>query len=149
MTPATRLTNMYLAKCGELWPNTVRLWRSNAGAGIGMSTVHQAEAALGAGNIKAGLELLRRPVSFGVSGGCDLTGFLVRSLRDADASDFGGYLCAQFLGVEIKASKGDRVSEAQADFHKFVRDFGGLIVVVRDLDQGIRDLAVHAGEPHV
>jgi len=134
---------MFLARCGEIWPDTVRLWRSNAGAGIGMSTVHQVEALLEAGNIKAAMELLRRPVSFGVSGGCDLTGFITREMRDANG--WSPQKCAQFLGVEIKASKGDKVSDVQIQFHDFVRAFGGLIVVVKDLDQGISDLQKYAG----
>ncbi len=141
MTAASVLTNKFLVRCGELWPDTVRLWRTNAGAGVGMSVVHQAIELIEAGVYKQAIALLRRPVTFGVTGGCDLTGFIVREGVWGQASQ----KIARFLGVEIKASKGDRISEVQAQFHDFVRQFGGFIVVVRTLDQGLADLQKYAG----
>ena len=130
MSPAVRLTNRYLVLCGERWPDTVRFWRTNAGAGVGMSVVHQAIALIEAGAIKAGVALLRRPVSFGPTGGTDLTGFAVKSWGQ------------QIITAEVKAGR-DSLRDSQKEWHSFLKEFRIPIIIVRDdLDQAIRDTAV-------
>ncbi len=134
MTPATALTNRILVRCGELWPNTVRLWRTNAGSGIGMSVVHQAVACLESGAYQQALRLLQRPVSFGVTGGTDLTGFFMK-----DGSP-------RLLCVEVKIGK-DKLRPSQVEFHSFLREFRVPIVIARELEQAITDIGIFAGEP--
>ena len=137
MTPAKILTNKFLVRCGELWPDTVRLEETGVGDAVPIAYVHQAVACLEAGNIKAAIPLLRRRVKFGIKGKADLTGFLVREIN--------GEKIPMTIGVEIKATKGERVSDVQEEYHSYLKSFGVPVIIVRDVDQGIRDLAVYAG----
>lgn len=137
MTPAKILTNKFLVRCGELWPDTVRLEETGVGDAVPIAYVHQAVACLEAGNIKAAIPLLRRRVKFGIKGKTDLTGFLVREIN--------GEKIPMTIGVEIKATKGERVSDVQEEYHSYLKSFGVPVIIVRDVDQGIRDLAVYAG----
>ena len=140
MTPAKILTNRFLVRCGELWPDTVRLEETGVGDAVPIAYVHQAVACLEAGNIKAAIPLLRRRVKFGIKGKTDLTGFLVREIN--------GEKVAVFLGIEIKAGR-DQVSPQQAEYMEYLRTFNAITLVVRDVDQGVRDLAVYAGPGRV
>ena len=45
MTPAKLLTNRFLVRCGELWPDTVRLEETGVGDGTPTAYVNQAIAA--------------------------------------------------------------------------------------------------------
>ena len=141
MTPAKILTNKFLVRCGELWPDTVRLEETGVGDAVPIAYVHQAVACLEAGNIKAAIPLLRRRVKFGIKGKTDLTGFLVREIN--------GEKIPMTIGVEIKATKGERVSDIQEESHSYLRSFGVPVIVVRAVEQGIRDLAVYAGPGRV
>ncbi len=137
MTPAKLMTNRFLVRCGELWPDTIRLEETGVGDGTPTSYVNQAIALLGAGNIKAAIPLLRRRTKHGVKGKTDLTGFLVREIN--------GEKIPMTIGIEIKATKGERISDDQQEYHSYLRSFGVPVIVVRDIEQGIRDLAVYAG----
>jgi len=136
MSPAKLLTNRFRVRCGELWPDTVRLEETGVGDAVPVAFVHQAIACIEAGNIKAAMPLLRKRVKFGVKGQCDLTGWLMR--------DIGGERVPHVLAIEIKAGR-DSVSHDQAEFHKYLRSFNVICLVVRDVDQGVRDLSVYAG----
>ena len=136
MTPAKILKNKFRVRCGELWPDTVRLEETEVGDAVPIAYVNQAIACLETGNIKAAIPLLRRRVKFGVKGQPDLTGFLVR--------DINGEKIPVVLAVEIKAGK-DRLSEDQIEYINYLKSFGAITLVVRDVDQGIRDLMKSAG----
>lgn len=137
MTPAKILTNKFLVRCGELWPDTVRLEETGVGDAVPIMFVSQAVALLHTGNIKASLPLLQKRVKYGIKGQCDLTGFLMR--------DIGGERVPHSLAVEIKATKGERLSEDQVVHHEYLKSFNVIVLVVRDLDQGIADLQRYAG----
>jgi len=135
VTPAKILTNQFRVRCGEMWPDTVRLEETGVGDAVPIAFVHQAVACILAGNAMAAIPLLRKRVKFGVKSQCDLNGWLMR--------DIGGERIPHALAVEIKAGS-DRVSSDQAAYHEYLRSFNVIVLVVRDVDQGIADLAQYA-----
>lgn len=136
VTPGKLLTNKFLVRCGQLWPDTVRLEETGVGDAVPIAYVHQALACIEAGNIKAAIPLLRRRVKFGIKGKCDLTGWVIR--------DIDGEKIPHYAEIEIKAGR-DVVSDVQAERHLYLKEFGVICIVVRDIEQGVRDLAVYAG----
>lgn len=136
MTPAKVITNKFLVRCGQLWPDTVRLEETGVGDAVPIAFVHQAVACIEAGNPMAALPILRKRVKYGVKGKTDLSGFLVREI--------GGERIPVALGIEIKAGA-DRVSETQAEYHSYLKSFNVIVIIVRDVEQGVRDLSVYAG----
>lgn len=137
MTPAKILTNKFRVRCGELWPNTVRLEETGVGDAVPIAFIHQAVALLRMGNIKGALPLLEKRVKYGVKGQCDLMGWLMR--------DIGGEHVPHFLAIEIKATRTDRLSEDQIAHHAYLKNFNVITLVVRDVEQGVLDLSVYAG----
>ena len=137
MTPGTILANRFMARCGQLWPDTVRLELTGVGDAVPIAYVHQAVECIRAGNPMAAIPILRKRVSYGVNGKTDLTGFLLR--------DIGGEKVPHTLAVEIKATKGEKIGDDQVDYHEIMRAFNVILIVVRDLDQGISDLSKYAG----
>jgi hypothetical protein len=75
MSPANRITAELLIEIPRKWPHS-RVWRSNAGGGVGMAQVRQAIAAIRGRNWEAALEALRRPMKFGVEGMGDISGIM-------------------------------------------------------------------------
>lgn len=108
-----------------------RVWRRNVGKAIGMHDVHGAVKLLGAGQIKAAIQLLqRRPIAFGVPGEPDLDGILPPS--------------GTRLGIEVKVGK-DRLSDEQTAFGVMLRNAGGIWIVARSVEQALAELAAAQG----
>jgi hypothetical protein len=99
----------------------VRLWRNNTGTAVPMHVVSTALALLTTGRVAQAVNLLRSatPIRFGLVGSADLLGIIKPS--------------GKFLAVEVKSATG-RVSEQQQRFLDMVRDFGGVAVVARSVD---------------
>ena len=77
-----------------------------------------------------------RWVRAGTVGGCDL--YAIRPYKSKTVGlkiEYEHEL--SILGLELKAS-GDKVSEAQCDFHEQFEKHGGKVVIVRDVDDLVK-----------
>jgi hypothetical protein len=121
---SARVTNELLIAIPKRFP--ARVARFNSGTGVGWSHVKMAIGHLRRGNIKSAIEILRRPMRFGVNGQGDIMGAItVRGL-------------AVVLSVEVKID--DKQSQWQKNFERTLSEMGGCYVVAHSCDEGIRGI---------
>jgi hypothetical protein len=123
-SPAKSITDAFVAELGKRWPERLINWATDVnGKAVPWSYVKQAIACLDRGDIAAARACLMRPVTIGLEGGPDISGIL---------SPHG-----RFISWEIKTT--DQQSEQQKLCQRAIEKHGGIYIVVRSVDQGIRD----------
>ena len=127
MKLSNRITAEILIEVPRRFP--ARVWRSNAGGGVGMGQVRAAIAAIRARNYEDALEALQRPIKFGVEGQADVSG-IIRTPSGIGA----------VLAIEVKAGD-DRQRPAQEAFEKMILAHGGCYVLAGSCDEAIRGIS--------
>jgi hypothetical protein len=136
-TPANRLTAELLIAIPEAFPDTIRLWRSNTGGAVPMAVVRVACAMIRTGKIEAGIQMLQRPMKFGVLGGADLSGIMRRDVRLPYHSQRS--INGVRLEIEVKAGA-DKQRPDQEAFQSMIESLGGVYIVARDVEGCLEEL---------
>ncbi len=122
---ANAITSGLLIEIPKRLPGS-RSWRRNVGVGIGMDAVKKALGAIMRNDLAGAAAVLRsRPVNFGTVGEGDIDGILAPE---------GIRLC-----IEVKAGA-DKTSKQQENFGAMITRAGGIFIVARSVEQGMRDL---------
>lgn len=136
---ANELTARLLIEIPKRFPRA-RVWRSNTGAGIGMSTVKKAVEQIRRGETTGAIKtLLSRPIKWGVVGGGDISGVFPMLCTNALRKNDGLRVYALRCELEVKA-EGDRQSQDQKNFEAMIDAAGGIYIVARSVEQCLADL---------